>query len=127
MGLVSGQTAVGLAANPTSARVARRFVAEHLEGRGFPEGQIESCVLVASELVTNAILHAAGAIELRIASGPTNVRIEVEDGTNRMPHRRAYTGSASTGRGLALVESMSLAWGVERGTGGKTVWAELTA
>lgn len=90
----------------------------------------EDVLLVVSELVTNACLHAGGPEELRIGSGPKLLRLEVVDAgsgdpATRSPHRAGRPG----GHGMFIVQRLCLDWGVVRsGDGaGKTVWAELAA
>ncbi|MEV7002862.1 ATP-binding protein [Streptomyces sp. NPDC093982] len=90
----------------------------------------EDVLLVVSELVTNACLHADGPDELWIACDNKVIRIEVSDkGTGqpapRTPHRAGRPG----GHGMFIVQRLCLDWGVVRtpGVGGKTVWAELGA
>ncbi|MFC8096686.1 ATP-binding protein [Streptomyces sp. NPDC057301] len=90
----------------------------------------EDVLLVVSELVTNACLHADGPDELWIACDNKVIRVEVSDkGTGqpapRTPHRAGRPG----GHGMFIVQRLCLDWGVMRtpGVGGKTVWAELGA
>lgn len=90
----------------------------------------EDVLLVVSELVTNACLHADGPDELRIACTPKALRVEVADGgagqpAPRTPHRAGRPG----GHGMFIVQRLCLDWGVVRvpGVPGKTVWAELAA
>ncbi|MEU2248177.1 ATP-binding protein [Streptomyces sp. NPDC019224] len=90
----------------------------------------EDVLLVVSELVTNACLHAGGPDELRIAHSPKMLRVEVADGgagqpAPRTPHRAGRPG----GHGMFIVQRLCLDWGVVRvpGEPGKTVWAELAA
>ncbi|KPI24492.1 hypothetical protein OK074_6989 [Actinobacteria bacterium OK074] len=90
----------------------------------------EDVLLVVSELVTNACLHAEGPDELWIACDNKVLRIEVSDkGTGqpapRTPHRAGRPG----GHGMFIVQRLCLDWGVVRapGVSGKTVWAELGA
>ncbi|UXY20194.1 ATP-binding protein [Streptomyces cynarae] len=90
----------------------------------------EDVLLVVSELVTNACLHAEGPEELWIACDNKVLRIEVSDrGTGqpapRTPHRAGRPG----GHGMFIVQRLCLDWGVVRtpGVAGKTVWAELGA
>jgi len=84
----------------------------------------ESAVLLVSEVVTNAILHAGTPIEvtLRLDGG---LRVEVADGSEHLPVRRRYATTAGTGRGLMMLEELADAWGVQRRPGGKVVWFEL--
>ncbi|MER6104833.1 ATP-binding protein [Streptomyces sp. NPDC001832] len=90
----------------------------------------EDVLLVVSELVTNACLHAGGPDELRIACTAKVLRVEVVDGgvgqpAPRTPHRAGRPG----GHGMFIVQRLCLDWGVLRvaGRAGKTVWAELAA
>ncbi|MGW1076925.1 ATP-binding protein [Streptomyces sp. NPDC002537] len=90
----------------------------------------EDVLLVVSELVTNACLHADGPEELRVSHVGKVLRLEVVDlgaGTPapRTPHRAGRPG----GHGMFIVQRLCLDWGVVRNPGGagKTVWAELAA
>ncbi|GHB60929.1 ATPase [Streptomyces viridiviolaceus] len=90
----------------------------------------EDVLLVVSELVTNACLHAEGPDELWITCDKKVIRLEVSDrGTGqpapRTPHRAGRPG----GHGMFIVQRLCLDWGVVRtpGVAGKTVWAELGA
>ena len=90
----------------------------------------EDVLLVVSELVTNACLHAEGLEELRVSCVSKVLRLEVVDlgagsPAPRTPHRAGRPG----GHGMFIVQRLCLDWGVVRnpdGTG-KTVWAELAA
>ena len=90
----------------------------------------EDVLLVVSELVTNACLHAGGPEELRLFRHAKALRLEVADGgagspAPRTPHRAGRPG----GHGMFIVQRLCLDWGVVRapGVAGKTVWAELGA
>ncbi|MET7700010.1 ATP-binding protein [Streptomyces sp. NPDC005485] len=90
----------------------------------------EDVLLVVSELVTNACLHAEGPDELRIGCDNKVLRIEVSDRgagqpAPRTPHRAGRPG----GHGMFIVQRLCLDWGVVRapGVAGKTVWAEVGA
>ncbi|MER5616449.1 ATP-binding protein [Streptomyces sp. NPDC002215] len=90
----------------------------------------EDVLLVVSELVTNACLHADGPEEMRIACTAKVLRVEVVDSgagqpAPRTPHRAGRPG----GHGMFIVQRLCLDWGVLRvpGRSGKTVWAELAA
>jgi anti-sigma regulatory factor (Ser/Thr protein kinase) len=103
----------------------RRFVRQTLEAWDC-ESVVESAALVVSELITNVVLHARTAVEMRVQRQGDRVRIEVGDQSPALPRLRRFTGQAATGRGLQLVAAMGSAWGVDRRTGGKIVWVELT-
>ncbi|MEV8598080.1 ATP-binding protein [Streptomyces sp. NPDC052012] len=90
----------------------------------------EDVLLVVSELVTNACLHADGPDQLTLTCDNKVIRLEVTDrGTGqpapRTPHRAGRPG----GHGMFIVQRLCLDWGVVRTPGmtGKTVWAELGA
>jgi hypothetical protein len=90
----------------------------------------EDVLLVVSELVTNACLHAEGPEALKVGCDGKVLRLEVSDrGTGqpapRTPHRAGRPG----GHGMFIVQRLCMDWGVVRvpGAPGKTVWAELAA
>ncbi|MFH8370877.1 ATP-binding protein [Streptomyces sp. NPDC018031] len=90
----------------------------------------EDVLLVVSELVTNACLHAEGPEELRVSRHGKVLRLEVADlgagnPAPRTPHRAGRPG----GHGMFIVQRLCLDWGVVRNAqgAGKTVWAELAA
>ncbi len=111
---------------PTSAGAARRFIDLTLTGWGC-DALVDSAVLLVSEVVTNAILHARSDIEIRVAAHGHVLRFEVTDHGDGDPVRRDYSDEATSGRGLAIVEQVASAWGVTRVAGGKLVWFEVAA
>ncbi|MBA8952309.1 SpoIIE family protein phosphatase [Actinomadura namibiensis] len=117
--------------SPESAAVhdARELVRTALGGWPVPSDRGEDAVLLVSELVTNAIVHAGTEIELVCAldEDRRRVRVEVRD---LMPSRRL--GDPVVGRpaedgyrGLMLTHWISDAWGVSYTRTDKTVWFEL--
>jgi len=117
---------VSLPAEPASASVARRFVRDSLDAWG-AGGFEEVAVLLTSELVTNALLHARSAPELNVRLVDGRLRITVADHTPVAPVRKRYGKEAATGRGLLLIETMANAWGTEPSDVGKVVWFELSS
>ncbi|MEU7056960.1 ATP-binding protein [Streptomyces sp. NPDC046197] len=90
----------------------------------------EDVLLVVSELVTNACLHAEGPDELAIACDNKVIRIEVSDrGTGQPAPRNPHRAGRPGGHGMFIVQRLCLDWGVVRtpGVAGKRVWAELGA
>jgi anti-sigma regulatory factor (Ser/Thr protein kinase) len=81
-------------------------------------------VMVLDELVSNALRHARPPVRVRLRRRPGRLRIEIDDGSAVTATRRAPASDG--GRGLALVERCSAAWGQRRHDSGKTVWAELS-
>ena len=117
--------ATSLPLKPVSAGQARRFVKATLRDWDMPAVQDEA-LLLTSELVTNALVHAATtAILLRLRRLPDGVRVEVTDTSATPPVQRQPGTSSDGGRGLVLVASYARAWGTEPGRSGKTVWFEL--
>lgn len=105
-------------------RTARHAVADAL--RRCDEDVVHAAALLASELVTNAILHARTAVEVVVTPVAHGVRIEVSDDDPALPSRREIEQESTTGRGLALVELLARSFGVEARPDGKVVWFELS-
>lgn len=112
----------------SSAALARAGVRDALSLWGLSELEPVAS-LVATELVTNAVIHVdTGPSQLVVLVKDARLRIEVTDGdSSRLPRRMHRDVTAEGGRGLALVESLSAAWGTMRPRRGKgkLVWCEL--
>ncbi|MGW5974641.1 SpoIIE family protein phosphatase [Streptomyces sp. NPDC055186] len=113
-----------------SVASARAFVRDTLQGWGFAD-IIDDAVVLTSELVTNAVVHAGTSADLLCLRGDDGVRIEVSD---RYPEREVpLQGSAVSmgspdregGRGLQLCAALADRWGVEYSPTYKTVWFQL--
>ena len=103
---------------------ARAFVSRTLTGWDIGPDVVDPAVLCASELVTNAIRHGEGLVELTVFRYPDRVRLVVEDDSPTPPRVVHAEVTSTGGRGLDVVARLSSAWGSEpRGTG-KVVWAE---
>lgn len=85
---------------------------------------VDTCVLLVSELATNAVLHARTPFTVSIARHD-GVRVEVCDDDPTMPHVREYSIDAASGRGLQLLSSLANSFGTRTVDGGKAVWFEL--
>ncbi|MFF4974149.1 SpoIIE family protein phosphatase [Streptomyces sp. NPDC001083] len=107
---------------PVSVREARRATRDRLEHWGL-EDHVFVTDLVVSELATNVIRHAEGAIRLRLILDRT-LTVEVSDDSDTVPHLRHARLQDENGRGLFLVASMTRHWGTRYEEGGKTIWAE---
>lgn len=106
---------------PRSVAMARSQVRDLLVSLG-RQDLVDPAVLLVSEIVTNALLHAGTDIDLTARVDDAGVRIEVRDGSLHLPSRRRYAATAGTGRGLLMLESLVDDWGVTRHRDGKTVW-----
>ncbi len=121
--------AVTLPASSASVGRARSFLVQTL--REWSATALEwEAAQVLSELATNAVIHAATTFTVRLeltgdVALAAELRLEVRDGSRRVPRARHYGLSATTGRGLALVGALTRSWGVEPDADGKTVWCLL--
>ena len=87
---------------------------------------VETVELLTSEVITNALVHAHSAPELAVRVRHEVVRVEVVDVSPVVPIRRTIETDALSGRGIAIVESLSSQWGVtDLSAQGKTVWFEV--
>ena len=91
---------------------------------------VDAVAVVVSELLGNAVRHAAplgeGDLILRWSVGPDAVRVEVVDGGGGALAPRDATSTATTGRGLRIVEALSCDWGSDTDASGRrTVWADI--
>jgi anti-sigma regulatory factor (Ser/Thr protein kinase) len=111
---------------------ARRWVQERLRAIGRPE-LVDAAMLGVSELVTNALLHAGGGIAVRILDTNGRLRVEVYDESPVTPELppvaglEARTNPSTVGRGLQILDSVSIAWGVYDEETGKCVWFQPAA
>jgi serine phosphatase RsbU (regulator of sigma subunit)/anti-sigma regulatory factor (Ser/Thr protein kinase) len=112
-----------LAAELTSARRARLLVRRRLRRWGLAE-LIPIAELLASELVTNAVRYAHGAIALRLVREGGLV-CEVLDDSAALPRLRHAGDDDERGRGLQVVSQLAQRWGARRTPTGKVVWCEL--
>ncbi|MFB7409062.1 SpoIIE family protein phosphatase [Streptomyces sp. NPDC056202] len=93
------------------------------------EDQLDSAVLMVSEMVTNVLVHTDGdallVAEVACGEKARRLRVEVSDGSDELPHKRHPGEMASSGRGLVLMEMLADAWGVDPRGEGKAIWFEL--
>jgi hypothetical protein len=110
-------------ASPISASQARGFVSHHLVDHRLLY-LVDPVRLVASELATNALVHAQTAFSVTLSATDKNVLLTVRDSSLARPTPRAAQVMAPSGRGLEIVAIVSLDWGVsENEAGAKAVWA----
>jgi anti-anti-sigma regulatory factor len=104
-----------------------RYLAVEACTRWELRGLAPTASIVASELVSNAVKHAGTMTDLRFTLGSRYLIVAARDGSAALPQpRRGDAESASTARGLLLVEELSLRWGCAPAEGGKVVWAALS-
>jgi anti-sigma regulatory factor (Ser/Thr protein kinase) len=89
---------------------------------------ISDVMLLADELVSNAMLHAGEPSEIVVAGSSTSLWVEVIDPSPALPTLARSRPGQDWGYGLVLVERLASTWGAERlPVGGKTVWFEVHA
>ena len=118
------RTVLALPYDVKGAFLARRCVEQFAAEQKLDGAAGDLCV-IASELVTNAILHGAEPVELTLHFQDGEVTIEVADGDPRIDNvqLRAVDQTAPGGRGLRVVASLADRWGTRPSLSGKTVWA----
>lgn len=125
---VQSRIVLALPATPRSIREARTFACTAVASWGLPD-LADIVALLVSELATNVVLHARTPYEVVVVNSGDTVRVTVLDDSPRGPQRRRHGLRATTGRGLALVDTMSAAWGRSNGAElrgrAKGVWFEL--
>jgi anti-anti-sigma regulatory factor/anti-sigma regulatory factor (Ser/Thr protein kinase) len=119
-----------LASSPTAPAAARVFVRQTCRDWELapPDATVaERAVLLANELVTNAVVHARTELRLRLELRGDRLHIAVRDGSPRLARLvTAPDPQAQGGRGLWLIEQLARSWGVNRHPeGGKVVWCTL--
>jgi anti-sigma regulatory factor (Ser/Thr protein kinase) len=113
-------------AEAASVPVARHYVQATLRDLGLSAAW-DAAELLVSEVATNAVLHARTEFMIEVLGGGDMVRISVHDRSPTVPTQRTYGTDATTGRGMRLVATLAVAWGVDRHDGGKAVWFEVSA
>lgn len=109
--------------HPRTPQQVRGLVSTTLEGWGLTE-QINPAVLLASELVSNAIRYTTRPISVRLLLTDT-LRCEVTDDDHHLPVVCEPDEDAESGRGLFLVSRLADRWGASHTATGKAVWFEL--
>lgn len=121
---VRAQHAVQLPPVPHHVAFARDFVNDNLPA--MDPGARDAVLLMTSELVTNAVIHARTTFDVGLTVGERSVVVTVFDrnvGGHREPSGPAMRDG---GRGLVLVRELADTWSVHRPSGGgKTVWFRL--
>ncbi|NLU71489.1 SpoIIE family protein phosphatase [Streptomyces sp. HNM0575] len=108
--------------DPAEVRQVRAAVSERLTEWGLEE-LVETTELILSELITNALRHGAGPINVRLLRDRALV-CEVSDHSSTSPHLRYAATTDEGGRGLFLVAQFAERWGTRYTKDGKVIWAE---
>ena len=86
---------------------------------------LDAVELIASELVTNAVVAGAASVRVELSREARSFRIAVHDDAPGLPEIRQATSTDEHGRGLAIVAAYSTSYGVDGGPGAKCVWAKV--
>jgi CheY-like chemotaxis protein len=114
----------GFPSDTRSVGSARAFAQRALEG--WCEGDLgDTVTLLLSELVTNAVVHAASAPNVAIHLLPDRIHVEVADADPAELHPLEASPDAESGRGLLLVDALAYRWGQVALPDGKVVWFDV--
>jgi anti-sigma regulatory factor (Ser/Thr protein kinase) len=120
---------LAVAPDPASAALVRHSIAADLLSRHVAHECVDDVVLVASELVTNAVLHVPtqddAELDITWEVGRDSVVVGVLDRSPELPRRRTTNETDARGRGLFIVAALAREWGVSRTANGKQVWARV--
>ncbi|MCC9704923.1 SpoIIE family protein phosphatase, partial [Streptomyces sp. MNU76] len=128
--VITARAAASFAAVSRSVATARSFVRDTLQGWGFAD-IVDDAVVLTSELVTNAVVHAGTSADVLCLRAEDGVRIEVADRypEREIPLQGSHINMGSPdregGRGLQLCAAMATRWGVEYTSTHKQVWFQL--
>jgi anti-sigma regulatory factor (Ser/Thr protein kinase) len=114
-----------LAASPRSPGEGRAFIAAFARARAVPEDVVEDAVLLVSEVVGNAYVHAHSAVSVLVDYRGGVLRVEVADDSPIPPQRRAPDLDATGGRGVLILDALAMQWGVRTTPRGKIVWFDI--
>jgi anti-sigma regulatory factor (Ser/Thr protein kinase) len=104
---------------------ARWFTRETLE-RWQVANVRDDVLSIVGELVANAVMHAAGSVTLILRLREHDIHVEVLDDSPTLPNPHTTSADGTSGRGLAIISSLSNRWGARpRANGGKSVWADI--
>jgi serine phosphatase RsbU (regulator of sigma subunit)/anti-sigma regulatory factor (Ser/Thr protein kinase) len=118
---------------PAAVAAARRFVRETLQSWLAPDqvpegrGLVDDAVLLTSELVTNAVVHAGTPVQVtcKLADGGLEVMVRDSLPARMVPgpvKDQSIPAERTSGRGLLLPSALASAWGVTYGQAAKAVW-----
>ncbi|MGW2668565.1 SpoIIE family protein phosphatase [Streptomyces sp. NPDC001272] len=129
--MITARAAASFTPQGRSVAAARAFVRDTLQGWGFAD-IVDDAVVLTSELVTNAVVHAGTQAEVLCLRAEGGVRVEIADRYPerelplRHPDERPYADpDRENGRGLMLCAAIATRWGVEYTPTHKHVWFRL--
>ena len=122
----SEQTVTTLPPLGSSPSIARRIVESVISDHGL-DAVLDEALLLVTELVTNAVVHAGTDVDLRIDVAANRLHVEVTDRTPGLLHIDSHLPSEQRegGRGLLLLDALAAEWGTRHFRWGKSVWFAL--
>jgi anti-sigma regulatory factor (Ser/Thr protein kinase) len=103
---------------------ARRLVRRALEREADPDA-LDMVLILVSELVTNALVHSHGGFRLSYRWTNGNLHVAVDDRSSTLPSSGPAAITATSGRGLDLVDHIASRWAAEPTAAGKSVWFDV--
>jgi anti-sigma regulatory factor (Ser/Thr protein kinase) len=122
-----GVLELALPAEPSSAAAARHSLAAYCRDNGVPTQLTDDALLVISELVTNAVLHAGTPTLVWAQYEGGTLTVAATDGETTLPALLAPDDDREGGRGIAMIDLLGASWGLTRTGLGKVVWVTLEA
>lgn len=111
---------------PDALALVRAALRYRLAEWGITGDDAHGALLVAGELVTNAVEHATSRVDVTVTcSSRSTLRISVRDDSSELPRLRRPGLTTARGRGLQIVAAVAERWGCAPDATGKTVWAEV--
>lgn len=118
----AGDDGLVVPSSPRSVALTRRYVIDACVAYGWSDSS-DTVALLTSELVSSSILHAYGPqVRVRVLDRGLRLRVEVFDRSPVLLVPRNAPADAVNGRGIALVDALALAWGLDVHPDGKTMW-----
>lgn len=102
-----------LPATAQSARAGRMFVTDFGRCNAVPGAILDDAVLLVSEIVSNAYVHAGSGVRLGVSYLGQVLHVEVADDSPMPPLLSDPGTDATGGRGILLLDAMSARWGVQ--------------
>ncbi len=112
-----------LQSKPGAVSEARAVVRRSMEPSD--DDLVTLAVLLVDEVVTNAVVHGLGPIDLAVDVDEERVKVMVGDRSDVPVSPRRAAPYAEGGRGLSIVDAVASRWGVFARVPGKAVWFEL--